>query len=203
MYLRFLRFLCVYFIGLTVVAIPLIVFNFFAPNFAGLPWENVSDEPGFFSPSPSTNDSFIGNSTYSNSSSNPRLDWLTMQNLNPNSSWFYLYTAAAFFYSFLAYYLLAQMWLEYVQLRRQWFATKAFRGDRHNRIVMLTDIPVKERSEDSISEFLENIDSVIPQQIMMGRHYEELEPLIENHEKYTRKMEAALFHCNLFWYSRI
>lgn len=191
MYLRFLRFLSVYFIGLSLVAVPLIVFNFFAPNFAGLPWENVLDEPGVLSSSATADN----NSTYSNATSNPRLDWLTMQNLHPNSSWFYLYTAAAFYYSFLAYYLMLRMWLEYIQLRRQWFATQAYRGDRHNRILMLTDIPVKERSEVSIADFLENVDPAIPQQVMLGRHYEELEPLIDEHDRYTRKMESVLYTC--------
>ena len=101
MYLRFLKFLCEYFAGLAILAVPLITFNYYAPWIAGLPIVEFLDQNPEIK-----NSTEAGNSTSYEElflKLNPRLNWLTMENLQPESKWFYLYTVAAYVFSFYGY----------------------------------------------------------------------------------------------------
>lgn len=80
MFLRFVHLCWKFFAGIIIITIPLIIFNSFAPQITNTP----------------------GASAYYENDWNP-LSVLTMQNLNPDSPWFYLYTAIAWVFSIYAY----------------------------------------------------------------------------------------------------
>lgn len=79
-----------------------------------------------------------------------------------------------------------------MDLRRAWFSSPEYQNDRHNRILQVTNIPVSSRTEDAVSEFIEKVNPTRPQQIMLGRHFEELGPLLKEHAEVTEKFEILL-----------
>lgn len=103
MYLRFLRFLIEFFSGLSLVAIPLIIINFFAPNFAGLPWEAELDDISKMYENFTGVNPYPNMTEYKNTSSNPLLSWLTVENVHPDSDLWYLYMVASYAFSIFAF----------------------------------------------------------------------------------------------------
>ena len=53
----------------------------------------------------------------------------------------------------------------------------------------MTNLPPSMRSETAVAKIIETVDPAKPSQIMLGRHYEDLEELIKEHSNITIAME--------------
>lgn len=177
MFLRFLNFLVKLYGGILLVAIPLIFFNFYAPSITGM-------------------DGIVKQSDVKRLTATTQLSVLTMQNLNPESKWFYLYTALAWVVSLYSYMLLYNVWREYVALRQEYFTYPEFLEAYHNRTLMITRIPDELKSETAIYRFVDSLETPAPiEQLVMGRDFEVLSNLVKKHGQINAKMEKAVAKC--------
>lgn len=164
MFLRFIKYCLTYFGGLFIVAIFLCVFNAYLPQMTG--------KSGYVE---------------------TQLGYLTMQNMNAESSLIYVYTVLSWLFSLFAYWLLYRTWEDFVDLRKEHFATAEYQQAYHNRTIFLAMLPPKMRTNEAVASFLEKLEISAPfEQIMMGRDYGKLPELVKTHTEMNRKMESTI-----------
>ena len=69
-----------------------------------------------------------------------RLDYMSMSNVSRGSKLFYVHSALAYLISFIAYYYLYKMWVDYISLRKEYFKSEEFKESINNRILLFTSI---------------------------------------------------------------
>ena len=125
---------------------------------------------------------------------NPSLVVLSMTHIPHFSPIFYLHTALAYLYSLYCMYLLHQTWKEYVELRKDYFASTEYKNALYNRTLLFTYTPKSLQDVAKFSMYLKpfSADSA-PRQILFGREYLELPLLIKEHKRLTKELERILY----------
>lgn len=176
MFLRFISTCFRFFAGALVVAIPLLIFNFNAPTVVG--------KPGVV-------DYSFGKVIASS------LRFLTMENLEADSKYYYVYSFGTIIISIYAYILFYWAWLDYAILRKQFIAKLDYLDSPHCRTLLLNGIPPKLQTKNEIKRLILDIyPSADIDQIVHGRNFRELAILCKEHCKFNDKMEQALDKCN-------
>ena len=88
------------------------------------------------------------------------------------------------------------LWWNYVavtSLRRQYFESPEYLMSLHSRTLMITDIPLAERTDEGIMRLADSIKHTpsLPR-ATIGRNVKELPDLIEEHEEVVRELESVL-----------
>ncbi|KAJ3179988.1 hypothetical protein HDU85_004274 [Gaertneriomyces sp. JEL0708] len=183
LFLRFLRFALVFFVGLTCVGVPLCAFHFWADRITG----------DFDALNPSRNGTSTDEASGKVKFPNPNLTKLTMLRVHADSSWFWMYPALVCLFSGWAYFLLYKFWTEYVALRQQYYQTGDYQQAYHNKVLLLTDLPDDMLSTEKVADFMRRLKLKSPaKEVVIGRDLQDLPDMIKQHEQETQRLEKAL-----------
>lgn len=166
MFLRFSLFLANYFTYCLYIAIPLMLVHFFS--------------------APASNGEV--------------LTFLTMFHMPPTSPLFWLDTVAAYAQSFIFYCtdfshsgMMYQLWKEYITLKKSYFKSAEFQNSVNNRTLLLTLLQPPLQDRDVIRSFIKSQNVPYePTSILLGRDFEELPNLCEEHLETVIKLEKVL-----------
>jgi hypothetical protein len=186
MYLRFLKFLCQLFLAMSVLAIPLTIFNAYS-------YMIVSDE--VYKENANVTATLL---------LDPQLSLLAMGNFPLESRWFYLYTVVTYVISFLAYFLLIFVWNDYDRKKCEYYDSEEFKTKIENRMLLITNIPERLRSKGEMMKYLAGLDSAsavkqIPLDIILTRDYRSLPSLVHKHSELTIRLERVLHYCKFIF----
>lgn len=176
MFLRFISICFRFFAVALVVAIPLLIFNFNAAQIDGK--SGVTD--------------YSFKQVFASS-----LRFLTMENLEADSRYYYVYSFATLFLSILAYVLFYWTWLDYATLRKQYVSTLDYLDSPHCKTLLLNGISSKMKNRNEIERLILGIyPSAEIDQIVYGRNFRDLALLCNEHRKVNDKLEKVLDKCN-------
>ncbi|KAJ3019596.1 hypothetical protein HKX48_001961 [Thoreauomyces humboldtii] len=168
MLLRFLRFCCLFFLGLTCVGIPLCIMH----------WVIQRNDSGT-----SNNDGFA----------NPQLFTLSMNSVREHPQLLWIHVSLVYAFSGFAYYLLYRVWRYWITYRLQYLSSPDYQDARYNRTLLLTNLPENMRTPSAVIEFMQKLDSkIVVQQAVVGKNVKGLHALIKEHQKNTSALEDAL-----------
>jgi hypothetical protein len=128
---------------------------------------------------------------------NPSLALLSVTHVPKGSLVFYFHAFFAYGYTLLAFYLLHQVWSEYITLRQDYFASTAYTSQDHNKTLLFTYIPEEMKSNEMIKESIAHLEFQ-PTRIFFGRDYMSLPKWIEQHRQATAEFEKLIHNCIFF-----
>ncbi|KAI8910795.1 hypothetical protein EDD86DRAFT_274903 [Gorgonomyces haynaldii] len=117
---------------------------------------------------------------------------ISAANIEPNSQWWWLPAILSYVYACIFYYMMWNLWADYAQLRREYFATDEYLHNPKNRTVLVTEIPEELHNREKLKEFVMEYQEFVPQSVLLGRDFVDLPDLVKEHEKITLKMEKIL-----------
>ena len=168
MFLRLLRLLAQFFTFLLVISLPLFLVNYFSTSIIGA------------------------------ERSRSFLVAISMQNIPNISPLFNVHVVVTYLISFLFYYMCYVLWVEYIALRKEHFATPAYLNDPKNRTLLLTEVPAELHDREKLRAYMENLGlRYQPKTVLLGRDFGELPKLVQEHLEITLKMEKVLTKCSL------
>jgi hypothetical protein len=127
------------------------------------------------------------------------LNRITIGNVSKGSNIFYIHALLAYLYTALAIYLLNNIWMEYIEMRKVYLDSDECQNSYNNRIILFTGIPENKKSLVFFTEYLNayNLDQKYDQ-ILLGRDYSDLQDMVEKHLDLTEKFEKVLMICTVF-----
>ncbi|KAI0535416.1 hypothetical protein GGR58DRAFT_479213 [Xylaria digitata] len=87
------------------------------------------------------------------------------------------------------------IWWNYravTHLRREYLDSPEYQESLHSRTLMVTDIPLKYRTDDGVSQILNEADTAGDHSGIVARNVKGLPGLIEEHDEAVRELEAVL-----------
>jgi hypothetical protein len=144
MFLRVAMFLAQFAVFMAVFELPLMIITFYAKKID------------------------LGSSTVGTDIFQISLNRISIQNINSGSNLFYIHVALAYLYSFVAYYMLYNLWIKYIVLKQQYFKSPSFKEELNNRVIVFTAVPSKLATADAMNKFLQDKGiGETPEQIMV------------------------------------
>ena len=175
MFLRIILTFFKFFAGALIVAIPLMIFNFYSPE--------ITQNSGYDQYS-------IRNVTKAS------LPLLTMQNLASGSNYYYMYSFITLIGSCYAYLLFYWTWQDYIALRKMYIKSPEYLESPHSRTLLLSGVSRKIlQQEEIVNLVLEIFPHAQIDQIVYGRDYKSLPLHCQKHSDLSHKMEKLLDKC--------
>ncbi len=169
MFLLFVRFCLELFSLLTIIAIPLCLFHYYAPILQGTE-QSLNDLP-----------------------LNPKLTKLGITNVSASSGLFFVHIGLMYAVSIFVYFRVYKYWRLFIDLRRWWFLSDEFLSSLHNRALLVTRVPERLRSEAALTRYLKTTKITRSScKVVIGRQVISLPDMVEEYEKYIQLLEAAL-----------
>ncbi|KAI3334155.1 hypothetical protein F4824DRAFT_215552 [Ustulina deusta] len=87
------------------------------------------------------------------------------------------------------------IWWNYrtvTRLRREYFDSPEYQDSLHSRTLMVTDIPVKYRTDAGVSQIIDEADNAGHHSGIVARNVKGLPELIEEHDEAIKELEAVL-----------
>jgi hypothetical protein len=178
MFLRFILTCFKFFAGALVVAIPLTIFNFYA--------KDIDKPPRVILAKGQKLKEIVKSSLLT----------LTMENLQAESRYFYIYSICTVVLSFYAYLLFYWTWRDYLTLKEKYFTSQDYLDSPHSRTLLLNGISPKMQNNHEIQRLILNIDEMAEiVHIVYGRDFSEINNLCDQHRKTNGDMEQKLDNC--------
>lgn len=157
------------FIYLSIFAVPLAVLNYLAPLIDQT--SRVANQ---------------NNETLS-------LTTLTMANVSSKSNLFFVHTAFAFIFTFLACRLLDRFYHDYLTLMGENVASAAYQKAFFNSILLITDNIKSRQDSERFQAYLGSCNlKTVPLSVKIGRNLKNLPELLKKHLEMTVKLEKCL-----------
>jgi calcium permeable stress-gated cation channel len=86
-----------------------------------------------------------------------------------------------------------KIWKDYINLRKDYFASSDFQNTIHNRILLISNLPIWMNTDKSFTKFIKLLK--LPEQpttCVLNRRTKDLIGLLQAHDAATRKMEYTL-----------
>jgi hypothetical protein len=174
MFLRFVGFGSKFFWIMTIFSVPLMIIHFYS-----LALDNIDP-----------------NATKAINLLKLSLTKITIGNIVKGSNLLYIHAFLCYLYTFSAFYLLNEIWVEFTAMKKRYMNTSEYMDAYNNRILLFPNIP--ESVHQNIENQLRSLDLVSkPSQILRGRDYSKLSKLVEKHLDLTKSFEAILCKCTV------
>ncbi|KAJ3326121.1 hypothetical protein HDU76_012989 [Blyttiomyces sp. JEL0837] len=112
------------------------------------------------------------------------LNTLTISQIDGSSPWYWLPASLNMLY---------RIWVDYIDLRKQWFKSEEFQTQFHNKTLLLTNVPDSLHNQEALTKFMQSLNLKYPaKQAVINRDASEVQKLVQAHEKATASMEAVL-----------
>ncbi|EXJ79214.1 hypothetical protein A1O3_08715 [Capronia epimyces CBS 606.96] len=108
--------------------------------------------------------------------------------IEKDNSYLWMYVAFAYFFSFVAIYLLIAETADLIRIRQAYLGSQSTITDRTLR---LSGIPADVRSEEAIKNFIEGLEIGKVDSVMLCRDWQTLDSLMSKHMACLRKLEEA------------
>jgi hypothetical protein len=167
-FLKFMRLGVELFLKLSILAIPLMLINYFAPKIMNTP--DITRTI-------------------------PALTLLTMGNIQKGSGLFYLHTLYTYISSFMAFYAMYHIWVFYLPMRQEYFESSEYIQEECHRTLLLNELPVSLRDQEAIKRYCEKYGiHLVEDHVHLGKHMGALRKLVEDHSQKVIELENILAH---------
>jgi hypothetical protein len=167
-FLKFMKLGVALFFKLSIIAIPLMLINYFAPRIMNTP--DITRTI-------------------------PALTLLTMGNIQRGSGLFYLHTLYTYVTSFMAFYGMYQIWQFYLPMRQAYFHSPEYTQVECHRTLMFNELPMNLREQEAVRRYCEKYGvPLVDEHVHLGKHMAELRELVEQHSQKVIELENILAH---------
>ncbi|KAJ3407426.1 hypothetical protein HDV05_005417 [Chytridiales sp. JEL 0842] len=124
---------------------------------------------------------------------NVALSALTISSIDSRSAWFWLPASLTWVISLIIYYMLYNLWRDYIRFRTEYFESIEFTESLHNRALLLTTLPESLQNVEGLENFVSSLGlRSKPAQTIVNPDVGDLPKLVEKHSALTRKFEQLL-----------